>query len=372
MIVSRGFDVYYSTLDPLILTCVQPVLRRHRDRLTHVSWERRFAGGLHLRVQLRGAPVDLEAASAELRDAIHEFIQAQPSPDMPAAYSSARAAALLDMEGTPADPETLRYRNNVVVEAPLAPTPSDRLTSDAAALLEDFRHDATPVAELILEDPRPRREVMLRLFFLQALVVGGGDMRRGSVSWRSHWEGLATSCPSARLIERVRSTYEAQRDHVRTIMLDVLAMHEAQAWPHDPVLLAWRNVLRDYRERVRRTLRNGRQLTHQPIDVDEARSFRAKREANSHRDSAFLRLFCSDETFLTSIQHAPAMLVARVLVNLLYVVVADVGLTPLDKFLLCHCAYRSVEEHFQCDLITFLEHNMNAVKSHAGTAIESL
>jgi hypothetical protein len=365
MIVSRRYDVYYSWLDRLILGCVRPVLAQHRARLTHAYWERHFAGGLHIRVQLRGEAEDVDAAAAELLAAIREFIDAQPSPDMPA-YSPERAALLLQHEGMPPK-GALEYRNNVIVDASDAPFLPESLSPDAVTLFHDFQHDAMPLVELILEDPRPRREVMLRLFFLQALVVGG-DLRRGSVSWRSHWEGVAASWRSERLIERVRGTYEAQRDHVRTVMLDVLAIHEARAWDRDPVLLAWRTLVVAYRESIRRTLKQGRQLTRQPADAESARTFRTTAEARLRRDSAFMRTLCSDEVFLTSIQHAHPMLVARVLVNLLYAVVAAVGLTPLDKFLLCHCAYRSVEEHFQCDLITFLEHNMDTVKSYAGSA----
>jgi hypothetical protein len=357
--ISRRYDVHYSHLDALLVDCVHPIVLRHRDRVRHASWERHFAGGPHLRIRLQGDDAEVDVASAELLAAVERFLHDRPSPDV--AYSPALVSSLLQREGSPVENgDDITYRNDVVIER-TGSAPHGVSSPDAVRLLEDFQHDCMPVAGRILDDTRPRRESVLRLYFLHALIVGG-DLPKGSVSWRSHWEGLASSWPSARVIERIRETYDAQRDPIRRLMLEVLAVHDAKAWAEDAVLSGWRELALAYRQRIRTTVKDAGPLTRQPVDVEEARRFRAGIENRWHRESAFLKTFCADEEFLVSIQHAPSMLVSRVLVNLFYVLVAAVGLTPLDKFSLCYFAHRSVEEHFDCDLRTILERNMAKVK----------
>ena len=190
----RSFHIHTSEVDRLITGCVHPFFQAWESRLERRFWERHYTGGPHLRVRLRGPASVLGPAGDELAAHARAFLADHPSPDL-AHYSEAHVARLLEWEETPAGAgEDLRYRNNVVEEHSYPPAADVYVSREAARLVEDFRHDIMPLATRLLDGPRPRREALLRLYFLQALEVSG-DLAAGSVSYKSHWEGFASTFP---------------------------------------------------------------------------------------------------------------------------------------------------------------------------------
>ncbi|HEU4451575.1 MAG TPA: lantibiotic dehydratase C-terminal domain-containing protein [Longimicrobium sp.] len=359
----RSWHVHHGDLDRLLAECVHPVLERVEPWVERRFWERHYAGGTHLRVRLRGAPEALERAGREVEYAARAFLAAHPSPDQ-ATYSAARAAALLEREGERVDAEELVYRNNVVVVRPY-PVDSDVYVSpEAAELARDFRHDSMGLAMRIVTGARPRREEMLRLFLFQALAVAG-RLEEGSVSYKSHWEGLSAGSPP-QVGERIRAAYRASRDGVAALLREVADAWEADRGAGDPVLAEWGALLDRYGRRTEELLRAGTQVTPQPATLEDARALRDAAYASVGERSAFVRTLWADERFLASIQFEESFLVPRVLVNLLYVLVGAVGLSPVDKMMLCHHAHAAVEDHFGRSLDAILERNVaGIVGAHA-------
>ncbi len=350
----RSYHLHYSDVDRLILDCVHPFLQRWEDRLERRSWERHYAGGPHLRVRLRGPAAEVGKAGEELAAWAGDFLTRHPSPDQ-AGYSEQRVAQLLKWEGTPDEPGTdLRYRNNAIEEHPYPGASEVYVSSEAACLMEDFRHDVLPLATRLLGSARPRREALLRIYFLHALEVGG-ELPGGSVSFKSHWEGFASCFKSPEVIERVRSAYEANRDHIGGLLAEVAGLHAGGLIEDDADLGEWRRLLTLYGHRAERTIRAGVHLTRQAADPEEASRLRRQAADFSLRESDFVSALWADDVFLASIQYEPSFLVPRVLVNLLYTLVVAVGLKSLDKFALCHFSCRAVEEHSRCDLTDLLK-----------------
>lgn len=349
----RSYHVFYSDIDPLILAGVQPALDRLEGRVERRFWERHFAGGPHLRIRLGGEAAAVEAAGAELTARLAAFLAAHPSRDLDS-YDPARAARLLEWEGTPAEEaDDLGYRNNRIEEHPYPPRTDAYVTREASRLMEDFRHDALPFAVRLLRGSRPRREALLRLYFLHALHVGG-SLPQGSVSFKSHWEGFASSFPSADAIERIQATYQANREAIAALLLEVEGLFSTGRLAEDPDLADWSRLLAVYEARARATILSGTHITPQAASPEEAARMRERAESSRRRDSEFVRTFWSSEVFVASIQFEPSFLVPRVLTNLLYALLSAAGLKPIDKFSLCHFASRAVEEHAGCDLTQFL------------------
>lgn len=354
----RSYHVYTSKVDRLIVDCVHPFFQKWESRLERRSWVRHYAGGPHLRVQLQGpAAAVVETAGEELAAGARAFLAVHPSPDL-ADYSEAHVARLLEWEETPAGAgEDLRYRNNVVEEHPYPPATDVYVSREAARLMEDFRHDIMPLAFRLLTGRRPRREALLRLYFLQALEVGG-DLAAGSVSYKSHWEGFASSFPSLTVIERIQASYDANREHFQALLREVADLFAQGLIDEDPELAAWHSLLPRYRSRARQILATGTHVTRQAATPEEAIQWRRRAESLRLRDSEFARTFWADESFVSSLQHEPSFLVPRVLTNLLYTLLAAVGLKTIDKFTLCHVAFRAVEEQTQCNLTDILRRNI--------------
>jgi hypothetical protein len=353
----RSYHIYYGDLDSLILGCVHPFLERARPRLERVFWERHFAGGPHLRVRLRGSGDEVSKQGSILVREGRRFLAGRPSANL-ATYSEARAAALMEKEGEVASPEELMYRNNTVEEHAYRPPRQVFASDDAVALAEDFRNDSMPLAARVLGEQRSRSESLLRLFFLQALVVTRGDMPGGCVACRSHWEGFAATFGAPQPIERIRESQRANRGAILEIMREVTERFEQGILDQDPLLAGWRDLLETYRSRTLRDLAEGKQITQQPQTLEEARQARERVVGNLHTESAFVDTFWSDERFIASLQYEPSWLVPRVLVNLLYQFVATVGIGPIDRMALCYYVFRAAEEHYDRDLNEILKGNI--------------
>lgn len=349
----HGYHVYYSDIDRLLVECVSPVIQDIDSRLETCFWERHYAGGSHLRIRLRGSSSDLAASSAELLGTVRDFLQVHPSA-VNANYSERQAALMMALEEEVARPEDLRYRVNEIREVPYPRGQTAAGNDDATALAEDFRHDSMALAVAVLRGPRPKREQILRLYFLQALFPDA-DLPRGSVSYKSHWEGFAAAQPSVALVERIRASYREHADEIRDSMLSVADTYRGGTVDRDPVLGPWLNLLQRYSARARGLPNGGRQVTRQVTTLTEARRLREAVNARLHRPSKFLDSLFHDERFIASVQFDPGFLVPRILTNLLYMFVSSVGLSVIDKMSLCHHAHRAAEEYFDCDLDTILQ-----------------
>jgi hypothetical protein len=358
----RTIHIHYNGLDRLILECVHPVLERVAGGLERGYWERHYAGGPHLRVSLVGGQ-GLDAAAAELAAAAERFVAEHPSADLER-YSPEQAAEMMKREGAQWDADDLVYRNNVVR---IVPHRAHAYVSGEAELMaEEFRHDVGPLVVRILSGPRPRAEQLLRLYFLNALLVCDGKIPEGSVSYKSHWEGFAAWIRDARVPERIGRAFDASAGGVIALMLEVEELHRRGALDEDPLLGDWSRLMERYAARTHEVLRAGKQVTPQPGTVQEAREARDSLMGVLSRDSEFVRVVWDDPRFIASVQFEPGFLVPRVLVNLLYLAVAAAGLTMLDRMTLCHHAFRAAEVHFGRDLTDILRGNVERVVARSG------
>jgi hypothetical protein len=370
----RTYRIYHGDVDGLIVGCVHPFLAREGHRVERRFWERHFAGGPHLRVRLRGSPAALDAVGGELAAEARRYLAAHPSPPS-AGYSPQRAAALLALEGEAATEDELRYRSDEVVEAPGGMRREAFATDEGLALAEDFRHDVEPLAASLVAGPGSREEALLRLYLFQALFLCG-DVAEGCVSYRSHWEGFATSAAPA-VVARIRETYERGREGIAALLREVERAFRGEG-EADPTLEAWHGLLRAYAARAERTLAQGGHLTEQPRTPAEVARIRGDRDAYMGRHGRFVRTLVGDERFIASLQFEPAFLVPRILTNLLYVLVAAAGLSPIHRMALCHHAHRAAEDHTGRDLADILAGNVervvtrNAHRWDAPTSAESL
>jgi hypothetical protein len=352
----RTIHIHYTDLDRLILECVHPVLERVGGTLERRYWDRHYAGGPHLRVRLVGGEA-VHAAVGEVVRAAERFVAEHPSADV-AHYSPERAAEMLRREGEEWEEDDLGYRNNVVLERAHRSRSGEYVSGEAEALAEEFRHDAEPLVAHILAGPRPAAEQVLRLYFLHALLATRGRLPEGAVSFKSHWEGFAAGFPVAEVPERIAASYAGQRDTLVALMLEVEGLYRRGALAEDPLLGAWSDLMARYAERTRQSLRRGTHITPQPATLREASESREALFNYLRRESEFIRVLWDDPRFIAAVQFEPGFLVPRVLVNLLYIVVAAAGLSTLDRMTLCHHAFRTVEDHFDRDLTDILRGNV--------------
>ncbi|MEM9293600.1 MAG: lantibiotic dehydratase C-terminal domain-containing protein [Acidobacteriota bacterium] len=350
----QAFHVHYSQLDQLILDFVTPFFELHGGALERCFWERHYAGGRNLRIRLGGEPESLRRIGDALVIEAQAYLDAHPSPDQEG-YSEETAAQLLQREGLDPAKEDLTYRNNQVVEGRYPIHQEVFASPQAAQIVDDFRHDVMPLVTSILRDSGSRWRTVLQLYFVHS-IAAAGEIKAGSVSWKSHWEGFAAGHPSVQVVERIRQDYKERREEILGILQETLDLEAKDELGDHPLVGQWWHLMRSYRQRVHREVASGVKFTGEHQDDDAAREAGEAAIQGMRRDSEFVRTMWSSERFLTAMKHESSFQVPRVLVNLFYSVLPMLGIRPIDKMVLCHHVHRAVEEHYGCDLLdTFRE-----------------
>lgn len=340
--------IHYTDTDRLLLECIGPVLDTVSAPLDRCFWLRRYHGGAHIQVVAHGDEPIVEAALDAIRSAAEAFISAHPSDDVDS-YSETNAASMLRREGEDVDLYDLTYRNNEVRITPYIREKEVFESETAIQLVEEFYEAASPLILECIGSNRTRHE-FLRLYFLHALLIGGGDYVGGSVSYLSHWEGFRLGVPKA-VVQLIQENYEQNREGIFEEMKAV------EVWYHnrtddDTILAKWTELERSFARKSYASLQEGTAIVSH---ADEG-SYKATREKLDGYDerSEFLERMYSDARFCESMRYNDMFTLARINTNLLYLALASAGLHVYDKYLLCYAAHKAVEEYTGGDLIATL------------------
>jgi hypothetical protein len=181
------------------------------------------------------------------------------------------------------------------------------------------------------------------------------------VGYKSHWEGFFATCPSEPVLERIRATYDGQRERLFVIAEETRTQWQARGMIDDAVLRQWRNVLDTVSRKAASMLKTGQPLLNRLPDTDEVVTLRESVHGRTKRQSAFVNALLANERFLYLGQYDFPFQLSRALLNLLYEFVASVGLNAIEKMAICHHAWRVVEETEGCDLDELLQDNIAKV-----------
>jgi hypothetical protein len=354
----RSYHVYYSQVDSLVLKCIGPFLRTVKSSLNMYFWERHYAGGAHVRVRFCGSRESLDAVIGTFLPTVQDYLKKFPSPAL-AKYSAEQAAQLLEMEGEAAEPSELEYRVNSICQWPYRRLESRFVTKAGLELMHEFLRDSNFLAEMILRQPERKRENLLRLYFLVCLFPDG-KMVAGAVSFKSHWEGFAATFKSRAVVDRIRASFDDQKDAIMGTMEGVIDSCRRQNQSQDPILAAWLALLREYGDKAMVILGQGEQINY-TMDVDESRQYAQAIREQQVEASDFVDSLFADPRFLQAFRHDLGLAWPRVLINFLYLIVSAAGLTMIDKMALCYFAHRAVETRFDCSLNEMLRENIASV-----------
>lgn len=355
----RALHAFTPAIEPMLHEVVGPYLEQHQDRLHHGFWERHYAGGPHLRIRLKAPSADCEALANELADRLRSWLETRDDRPM-SDYRADRAAELLRREGIDPASEDLTFRHGVVVAGEYAEGNRGFASIGARELAEDFRRDRGPLAIDIMRTSDSRVELMFKLYLAQALFVGNGSYAAGSVSYKSHWEGFFVTFESERILERIATSYTHRHAKLVRIAEDLLSQWRAGAF-EAPIVERWHQLLKRLFPKVTDLLQSGQSLTpHASSDADVI-SMRDELFSKARRQSSFVNALWGEPKFLATVHLDVLFQRPRAFVNLLYELVATLGLTPIEKMTLCHHAFRAAEDVSGCNLDDVLRLNMAAL-----------
>ena len=329
--------VYYEdNKDGLVLDGVRPLFRRLAGHVPGVSYTRHWRLGPHLRLNFR---CDAATMAGVVRpaadDVLGRYLASTPSTarlDPEAHLPMHRRLAAMERE----QGRLMPWRpDNSIHEAPWERRLHVLNGPDAAGLLADFYADTTDLAFTMTEmvvAGRQRSSLAFDLLIATAHGLSGVGLADGSLSLRAHAEGFFAEFPGG---EEHRAGWDAHfRRHggglPARIERVLKLLDSGAAGP----LSDWVAVLASYRRRAEDLLAAGRLAMPHP-----GRGVRPEVVARNE----FLRV--ADPGWFTALT-APWFVRWRLMLNYTYLHLTRLGITPMERFLLCYLASRAVEEHF--------------------------
>jgi hypothetical protein len=281
-------------------------------------------------------------------------------------YSRSAAKQMLEMEKEPYELADLNYQVNSISQKTYHRVESPLLEGLGLQLLHEFLCESNRFAEAILRQRTRKLEYLLRLYFMNELYPDG-DAIRGALSFKSHWSGFAAGFPCRMVIERIRATFEAQKEWIMSVLEEVHKDYVHGIALADPITTKWLSLLARYDRKATTLLRSGVRFAN-TMTFDQVRSYRDFLKTNGHERNEFMDLLLEDERFVPAFDHDEGLARRRVLTNLLYMIIPAIGLTVIHKMAGCYFAYRAVEAYYKRDLTDVLRDTIwNVLQSPTGS-----
>lgn len=336
------FQIYYHAEDKdrLILEAIRPVARRLGDQVDSVYYLRHWLRGPHVRLYVRCAPGLLTTlVRPAVEELVGRFLVERPSTArLDPLQHLPMHRRLAELESVSGDLLPWYPDNSLHLTTEADPAPSE---ATSAGLLADFYSDTTELAFRMTEDIASggrRLAIVFDLMIATAHSLSGVGLARGGLSFRSHAEAFLHGFPEGQGLREAwdghyRRGAATLVGRVRAVVADLEGATSAVPYVRD-----WLDVLRPYRDRAARLVSSGL-LTEQapPVgaDVDIV---------DLTRVSPFHRELFATSAWQEQTEATEWFLSYKLVLNYTYLHLTRLGVSPVERFLLCHLAACAVEQ----------------------------
>jgi hypothetical protein len=317
-----------------------------------------------LRIRAHGERDALAPFSENLVRKVTEYIALKPSSPSDT-YSADRATTLLQIERGQMEGCDSSYRVNELIECPYDRSLEGMPSLKSLELLESFLSSTKAIAMTILSSPKDKYRQALRLYF-GLLLCSTGSLRRGGVSAKSHWSGFAAFRLDPSTKQNIERSYEKNSSVIHACLEEAVEVDGLGSVRRDEILRQWHQVLESHRTRVIELHDKGYELCFS-VTPAQADVLKQRIGEEVFAEYPFLYRLWSDPQFFGAMRSDPHLAVPRALTNLYYSFISSqLGLRAIDKITLCYFVFRSIEEHYSCDLTKVLEGNITAAIARNG------
>ncbi|WP_406314591.1 hypothetical protein OHA77_39865 [Streptosporangium sp. NBC_01639] len=336
----RSAHVYYYEPDKtdLLLDAVRPLFARLQDVApAHVL--RHWRQGPHLRLNVRtDAATWTDIVQVAIEEIIGDHLRRRPSTvrlDEEEMLAQHRLLAVREREHGPLTPW---FPDNTIVYAPYDSRSHVLTDPEAVDLLTGFYTDATPLLFAMLEHTRAghdRAESLALGLMLTTSATAMPPVSRSYVSYRSHAEGFIHQCADPAAVRaHFDSHYAAHRESTIDRARHVITTLEGHAETPAPFVREWAELIADYQRRATPLIAEGKLVRPPAFNPDLA----------NRTSNEMYRLMFGNRAYHRAVFEDPAFNRYRVLINYTYLHISRLGLTPPQRFRLCHVAANAVEE----------------------------
>lgn len=330
-------------LDGLILDAVRPYFDEVGSAVETAYFIRHWRQGPHLRLHLRTDPETFDqVVHPAAREIVGGYLARRPSTtrlDPHRLLPLHQQLSLLERDDGPLLPW---IPNNTLRTAAYERRLEVLGSVEAADLLADFLASTTGQAFQMTEHVRrggQRLRLAFDLMIAVAHVSSGVGLSAGSASYRSHAEAFLTSgFAGSATREAWDRHYRAHRRELVGRVRDIVAQLDGGTVAV-PFVAAWVEVLERYRARGRELIEAGRMSMDPPAPRGKAWNAPPLSER-----SPFHREFETSEWFARYVRHSSWFAAYRLALSYTYLHLTRLGVTPGQRFLLCHLAANAAEE----------------------------
>jgi hypothetical protein len=345
-----SIHVYYQDHDGLILDAVRPLFARLGEHGLRAYFERHWRRGPHLRLNVQAPAHEVSTlVLPAVEEIVAGYLRAYPSvaqPDPERLLPLHERLAELEAESGPLLPW---YPDNSIQQAAYDGGVSVLGSQQAVDLLADFYVDSTPLAFQMIERVRERGASRLAdafdLMVAAAQVFSLDGITRGFLSFRSHAEAFLNAWPEGQgLRPQWDSHYAKYADVLAARVRAVVAKLDVQAGPAGEaasVVDHWVRVMTPFPRRAQELFAAGLTLGLRPT-ADEEQQYAGNWD-NLVAQSPFHRTLMAT-SYWAELERADWFLRYRLVLNYMYLHFTRLGLTPTERFLLCHLVANAVED----------------------------
>ncbi|MFI5913338.1 thiopeptide maturation pyridine synthase [Dactylosporangium sp. NPDC051541] len=330
----------------MILDGVRPLFHTLQGQVDSAYYTRHWRNGPHLRLNIRTtASRFADVVRPAVDGIVGAFLTRHPSTkhlDPTRELAVHRRLAELEQE----EGELLPwFPDNTIVTAPYDARTAVVGGPQTAALVADFQSRATALAFRMTEELSPRQRLARSFDCMIAVAqtMATRGITNGFISFRSHAEGFLCGFPeSAGLRPAWDRHYDIHRESLRSRVRAVVA-----AVPENiadvPFVQEWIAALRPSWERAERLASAGALAL--PMGVPAHFEAEAGDRVDLAEVSPFHQVLLANPTWEQTARSS-AFLQYRLMLNLTYLMMTRIGVTPVERFLLCHLVANTVEDTY--------------------------
>ncbi|MFD5066806.1 thiopeptide maturation pyridine synthase [Streptomyces sp. NPDC058369] len=345
----RSFHVHYYEQDrnALLLDAVRPFVERIAPQVNGVHYLLHWLRGPHVRLHVDAAPEVFDSlVLPALDELVRGHLAARPSTavvDTAAMLAQHERLAGLEHEAGPLSP---LLPDNTVHEAPYDRRLHVHGGPQAADLLADFYNETTPFAFEMIERLRGGAQLAGLAFdtmIASAHGLSGVELRQGFVSFRSHAEAFLSWWPEAEGLREAWDRHYAAHSgllatRVRAVLRSVEAAEKAPGAGGSGLVPRWLAAAAPVLRRGRALIAAGDLSMDPPwagrtsLDDPEVAELARRSTFHNHRRPEGVEV---DRLWFDQY---------RLTLNYTYLHLTRLGLSPVERFLLCHLAANTAED----------------------------
>jgi Lantibiotic biosynthesis dehydratase C-term len=357
----NSINIYYGNLNKLLLECVNPTMETILSKTHLWFWERSAIGGKHLKLRwVADSERDFHVKKT-LTEQISKFQAEYPSiSEVNYKHSAVKRIAETEKRNIPAD--DFQYKVDCLVEKPYERLPDDDMSDELIEILHEFLSDTRSLCNKIIESGIDQKFLGLQLLAVFSFAQFG-SLQSGCITFRAHWDNYENWFKPDILPKRIKEHYQANKTELHKIIQVLMRQNKAGKLLENELFSDWIKIINKYNIIVSQKQTDNIVFIPNATTVEGviATSNYLNEQNTQSRSETFLRRLYSKPDYLGNLSVNKGLQLTRIMVNLVYHLISNIGISAFQRMSYCYFLHRSVEEILNIDLLDNLDEQMNRV-----------